>query len=137
MPTGVRWAWYRRNDAEGCLQDGHWAAGMFGYFPVYTVGNLIAAQLFGAGTGRVGRSGLRRSPAATSVICSAGCGRGFIATAGVTPVGQLIERATGFAVERPGVSGGAAREVRRVVRTLTARAWFFIPLSPPGRGVWG
>ncbi len=35
-----------QTDAEGCLQDGHWAAGMFGYFPVYTVGSLIAAQLF-------------------------------------------------------------------------------------------
>src|SRR5205823_3750200 len=34
------------DDAEGCLQDGHWAAGMFGYFPVYTVGNLLAAQFF-------------------------------------------------------------------------------------------
>jgi carboxypeptidase Taq len=33
-----------RDDAEGCLQDGHWSAGMFGYFPVYTVGNLLAAQ---------------------------------------------------------------------------------------------
>jgi carboxypeptidase Taq len=33
------------NDREGCLQDGHWAAGMFGYFPTYTLGNLIAAQL--------------------------------------------------------------------------------------------
>jgi carboxypeptidase Taq len=31
---------------EGCLQDGHWAAGMFGYFPTYTLGNLAAAQLF-------------------------------------------------------------------------------------------
>jgi carboxypeptidase Taq len=35
-----------RNDAEGCLQDGHWSAAMFGYFPTYTLGNLIAAQLF-------------------------------------------------------------------------------------------
>jgi carboxypeptidase Taq len=34
-----------QNDAEGCLQDGHWSAGMFGYFPTYTLGNLIAAQL--------------------------------------------------------------------------------------------
>jgi len=34
-----------RNDAEGCLQDGHWAAGMFGYFPTYTLGNVFAAQL--------------------------------------------------------------------------------------------
>jgi carboxypeptidase Taq len=34
------------NDRDGCLQDGHWAAGMFGYFPTYTIGNLAAAQLF-------------------------------------------------------------------------------------------
>jgi carboxypeptidase Taq len=34
-----------RNDAEGCLQDGHWAAGMFGYFPTYTLGNVFSAQL--------------------------------------------------------------------------------------------
>jgi carboxypeptidase Taq len=34
------------NDAEGCLQDGHWGAAMIGYFPTYTLGNLFAAQLF-------------------------------------------------------------------------------------------
>lgn len=34
------------NDREGCLQDIHWAAGLFGYFPTYTLGNLYAAQLF-------------------------------------------------------------------------------------------
>lgn len=33
------------NDSEGVLQDGHWAAGMFGYFPTYTIGSLYAAQL--------------------------------------------------------------------------------------------
>jgi carboxypeptidase Taq len=33
------------NDAEGCLQDGHWAAGLVGYFPTYTLGNVFAAQL--------------------------------------------------------------------------------------------
>jgi carboxypeptidase Taq len=37
-----------RNDAEGCLQDGHWAAGMFGYFPTYALGNVVAAQLYAA-----------------------------------------------------------------------------------------
>ena len=35
-----------RTDAEGCLQDIHWSAGLFGYFPTYTLGNLYAAQLF-------------------------------------------------------------------------------------------
>ena len=37
-----------RHPAEGFLQDSHWAAGMFGYFATYTLGNLIAAQLFAA-----------------------------------------------------------------------------------------
>ena len=34
------------NDAEGCLQDGHWADGLLGYFPTYTLGDVFAAQLF-------------------------------------------------------------------------------------------
>jgi carboxypeptidase Taq len=34
------------DDAAGCLQDGHWGSGLIGYFPTYTLGNLIAAQLF-------------------------------------------------------------------------------------------
>lgn len=33
------------NDAEGCLQDVHWAVGSFGYFPSYAIGSVIAAQL--------------------------------------------------------------------------------------------
>lgn len=35
-----------KNHAEGCLQDIHWACGDIGYFPSYTLGALIAAQLF-------------------------------------------------------------------------------------------
>ncbi|MCI5686891.1 MAG: carboxypeptidase M32 [Emergencia sp.] len=33
------------SDAEGVLQDIHWAAGYVGYFPTYLVANLAAAQL--------------------------------------------------------------------------------------------
>jgi carboxypeptidase Taq len=36
------------NDREGCLQDIHWYDGNWGYFPTYTLGALIAAQLFEA-----------------------------------------------------------------------------------------
>src|SRR5215472_5953268 len=36
------------NDREGCLQDIHWYDGVWGYFPTYTLGALIAAQLFEA-----------------------------------------------------------------------------------------
>ena len=36
------------DDARGVLQDVHWAAGAFGYFPTYSLGNLIAAQIWDA-----------------------------------------------------------------------------------------
>ncbi|MBA2405005.1 MAG: carboxypeptidase M32 [Bdellovibrionales bacterium] len=35
-----------KNDAEGVLQDSHWAGGAFGYFPTYTLGNLISGSLY-------------------------------------------------------------------------------------------
>jgi carboxypeptidase Taq len=31
--------------ADGVLQDVHWSAGLIGYFPTYTIGNLMSAQL--------------------------------------------------------------------------------------------
>ncbi len=34
------------NLKDGCMQDVHWYAGLFGYFPTYTLGALTAAQLF-------------------------------------------------------------------------------------------
>jgi carboxypeptidase Taq len=36
------------DDKDGCLQDIHWPAGAWGYFPTYTLGALAAAQLFEA-----------------------------------------------------------------------------------------
>jgi len=33
-------------DAEGVMQDIHWAWGSFGYFPTYTLGSVIAEQLY-------------------------------------------------------------------------------------------
>lgn len=36
------------SDSDGCMQDVHWAAGLFGYFPTYTLGALAAAQFFAA-----------------------------------------------------------------------------------------
>ncbi|HRK30979.1 MAG TPA: carboxypeptidase M32 [Tepidisphaeraceae bacterium] len=38
------------NDAKGCLQDVHWSAGLMGYFPTYTLGNLYAAQFYDQAT---------------------------------------------------------------------------------------
>ena len=33
------------SDRNGCMQDVHWTDGSFGYFPSYTLGAMIAAQL--------------------------------------------------------------------------------------------
>lgn len=34
------------DDKDGCMQDVHWPSGAWGYFPAYTFGAVIAAQLF-------------------------------------------------------------------------------------------
>ncbi|HCO92032.1 MAG TPA: carboxypeptidase M32 [Alphaproteobacteria bacterium] len=36
------------DDADGCMQDVHWPAGLFGYFPTYTLGALAASQFMAA-----------------------------------------------------------------------------------------
>ncbi len=35
-----------KTHAQGCLQDVHWFVGKFGYFPSYTIGHMIAAQIY-------------------------------------------------------------------------------------------
>jgi len=55
-PADVPSAWNQRfkeyvgipvdTDANGCLQDVHWSAGLIGYFPTYCLGNLYSAQFF-------------------------------------------------------------------------------------------
>lgn len=42
------------DDRTGCLQDIHWAEGLIGYFPTYTLGNVYSAQLFAAAERDVG-----------------------------------------------------------------------------------
>jgi len=34
------------DDARGILQDVHWSGGAIGYFPTYSVGNLLSVQLY-------------------------------------------------------------------------------------------
>lgn len=36
------------NDKEGILQDSHWSAGAFGYFPSYAIGSAYASQMYEA-----------------------------------------------------------------------------------------
>ncbi|HEY3781799.1 MAG TPA: carboxypeptidase M32 [Fimbriimonadaceae bacterium] len=35
-----------KNDAEGCLQDVHWSRGSVGYFPTYSMGNMMSWQIW-------------------------------------------------------------------------------------------
>jgi carboxypeptidase Taq len=41
------------NLRDGCMQDVHWFAGLFGYFPTYTLGALMAAQWFAAASAAI------------------------------------------------------------------------------------
>ena len=40
--------------ANGVLQDVHWSAGLVGYFPTYSLGNLYASQIFDAASEQLG-----------------------------------------------------------------------------------
>jgi carboxypeptidase Taq len=42
------------DDARGVLQDVHWSGGAFGYFPTYSLGNVIAGQLWNAASEQIG-----------------------------------------------------------------------------------
>ena len=42
------------DDAQGILQDVHWSGGGIGYFPTYSVGNLLSVQLFEAANDALG-----------------------------------------------------------------------------------
>ncbi len=39
---------------SGVMQDVHWAAGLFGYFPTYSLGNVYAAELYRAARAELG-----------------------------------------------------------------------------------
>jgi carboxypeptidase Taq len=45
------------DDASGVLQDVHWSAGLIGYFPTYSLGNLYASQFFDAANTQIGGLG--------------------------------------------------------------------------------
>lgn len=34
-----------KDDSHGVLQDTHWSSGLFGYFPTYTLGNLVSGMI--------------------------------------------------------------------------------------------
>jgi carboxypeptidase Taq len=82
------------DDRRGCLQDIHWYDGAFGYFPTYTLGAMIAAQLFDAAR--------RADPAILPGIASGDFAPLFAwlrphvhAKGSLLPASELIAQATG------------------------------------------
>jgi carboxypeptidase Taq len=82
------------DDRDGCLQDIHWYDGSWGYFPTYTLGALIAAQLFEAARGAI--------PALTAQIAAGEFGPLFAwlrqqvhRQGSLLSTAELVESATG------------------------------------------
>ena len=95
------------NDSEGCLQDIHWYDGNWGYFPTYTLGALIAAQLFEAVHRRI--PGLMQDIAAGEFAPLLGWLRdGVHSKASLLSSAGLVEHATG----RPLGTGSFERHLR-------------------------
>jgi carboxypeptidase Taq len=84
------------DDTEGCLQDSHWAAGMFGYFPTYTLGNVFAAQLTARAANELGDLDALFSRG-DFLILRDWLGQRVYAEGGRYPAAQLIQKVTGAA----------------------------------------
>ncbi|HWO85748.1 MAG TPA: carboxypeptidase M32, partial [Stellaceae bacterium] len=81
-------------DREGCLQDIHWYDGNWGYFPTYTLGALIAAQLFEAARGKV--PGLMQAITEGEFAPLLGWARERVHSKGsLLSTAELVETATG------------------------------------------
>ena len=88
-------AWRCPTTVEGVLQDIHWGAGLIGYFPTYTLGNLMAAQLWQRADARTCRTSTSSSRAATSRRCASGCASTSTAHGRKLDPRELLRRVTG------------------------------------------
>lgn len=86
------------DDAQGCLQDVHWAMGGLGYFPTYTLGNLYAAQF---------RDALKKALPDADALVRKGqfspildwLGTNIHVHGRVYPAGELCRRVTGHSLD--------------------------------------
>jgi len=80
--------------SEGAMQDIHWADGLFGYFPTYTLGSLYAAQLAEAVERELG--GIERAIAEGRLLDILGFMRDRVHRHGARrPTRELMRDATG------------------------------------------
>jgi carboxypeptidase Taq len=87
-----------RDDSHGCLQDVHWSAGLFGYFPSYALGNLYAAQFWDSMVKEIPDIEARIEAGDTAALL--GWLRANIHQPGLTWLpGELVERVTGKSLD--------------------------------------
>ena len=117
-------------DREGCLQDIHWAEGLFGYFPSYALGHLISAQLSEAMAAEIGPIEERVAAGDEAAL------RAWLARQ-VWPLGrsvngeELVEQVSGGAPQRPAVLGLSALQGGCPQRGRLKVSW---PSVPTDRG---
>jgi carboxypeptidase Taq len=96
------------NFRDGCMQDVHWPAGLFGYFPTYTLGALTAAQLFEAA--RSATPGLAAAIAQGDLSpLDAWLTKNVWGQGSLLDTGELVQQATGA----PLGTGAFQRHLRR------------------------
>ena len=110
------------NDAEGCLQDGHWAEGLIGYFPTYTLGDVFAAQLFARAEQDLGDLGESFARGEFRELVR-WLGERIYRQGEPVSVGAADRGGHGLAAGPPAAGGGAASAVRGAVRSLIRWAW--------------
>jgi carboxypeptidase Taq len=104
-----------KNDRTGCLQDGHWAEGLIGYFPTYTLGNVYAAQLFSAAEREAGQ--LEEAFAAGDFRTLRDWLAENVYRHGMRyPVASIVERATGSAPDPSALIASLSRRYAPVAK---------------------
>ncbi len=83
-----------KSDRDGILQDVHWSAGLMGYFPTYTLGNLYAAQLMEAISLQLGNVDELWPWASFEAFCN-GCATKIHVHGRCLPPAELIKQASG------------------------------------------
>ncbi len=79
---------------NGCLQDVHWPAGLFAYFPTYTLGALVAAQLFAAARRALPDLGAQLRAGALAPL-DAWLREAIWSRGSLLPTDELVQAATG------------------------------------------
>ena len=111
------WASSRRPTPTACCRTCTGAAGLFGYFPTYSLGNLYAAQFFEQAERRPGRFRGDVRPRRISCRCATGCAEHVHQQGRRYPAAELVQRITGRAAIARRAHAASARQIRAAVRS--------------------